>query len=300
MIEKLNLLQKRDFSGVINAAFAFLSQEFKAYGAMFALFTGVPLLLMAGVTVWFINMMPQDMSAGEVPGAGFWWAFVFLGVLSFFVFALLFGTTGAYMSLYVQEGAGNFQRRDVWSHFLQNLGRMLGVLLLGGALFFAIALVVGVVVGFLASADALPWYIIVFLVFLFIGLMIYAWVPLSMVHMVVFHEKLSAFQALARVFTLVRGAWWQTFGVLFVLSIIYSMLGFIFSIPTMAYPVIQELSGAGMVEPASFAFIALTVFSVLGRFVLYPILLVGVGVQYFSLKAGSDNDDLLRKVEAIG
>ena len=49
----------------------------------------------------------------------------------------------------------------------------------------------------------------------------------------------------------------------------------------------------------SLVFIALSVFFVLGRFAFYPILLVGIGVQYFSLKAGSDNDDLLRKVEAI-
>lgn len=299
MNEKLNLLQKRDFSGVINASFAFLSQEFKSYGAMFALFTGVPILLMAGISVWFMNLVPQDMQAGELPGAGFWWAFAFIMVFSFFIFALVFGTTGAYMSLYVREGAGNFQRKDVWAHFLQNLGKMLGVLLLGGALFLAIALVVGVVLGFLASADALPWYLVVFLSLLFVGLMIYTWVPLSLVRMVVFHEELSAFQALGKVFTLVRGAWWQTFGVLFVLMIIYSILGMIFSIPMMAYPVFQELSGAGVVESMSLVFIALSVFSVLGRFALYPILLVGIGVQYFSLKAGSDNDDLLRKVEAI-
>ena len=49
-------------------------------------------------------------------------------------------------------------------------------------------------------------------------------------------------------------------------------------------------------ENLTFAMILVSLISTLGQFVMYPIILIGIGVQYFNLREQKDNEGLLEKV----
>ncbi len=42
--------------------------------------------------------------------------------------------------------------------------------------------------------------------------------------------------------------------------------------------------------------IVVSLIGTLGQFIMYPIILIGIGVQYYNLREQKDNDSLLKKV----
>lgn len=107
-------------------------------------------------------------------------------------------------------------------------------------------------------------------------------------------------------FSLISGNWWATFGTLIVVSIVFSLIGYIFSIPsliyTMASPFIYEPESSTDIfiifrDPV---FLLLSVISMIGRIIISIISIIGISLIYFDLEEKKNFTGINRKIEDIG
>jgi hypothetical protein len=309
------LKKSRDFSDVINATFAFISQEFKCYGKVILYYAGIPILLSAIAGAFFsgtemskiFSQMGTFDSSFEVFSTSYFVKVALVYLLSWFVFVFVSGLTAAYMQLYTEKGRDGFETSEVWQVFTTSLGKLmgfylltfLGFMVLGGGISFVIASLSMVGSGGIGAVVTIAFAMVIFLV-----LVIYLLVPLSLGFVIIYSEKISFGALFSRMFQLVKGSWWQSFGVLFVLFLIYSLLSSFFSFPIIISSMMQGFVSATGGDPIggenlTFTMIVVSLIGTLGQFILYPILLIGVGVQYYNLREQKDNDSLLEKVAGM-
>ena len=203
-MEKPTVLLKksRDFSDVINATFAFISQEFKSYGKVFLYYAGIPILLAAIAGAFFSGtelskafsqMGTADFST-DVLGVSYYAKMSIVYLLSLVVYVFISGLTAAYLHLYTLKGRNGFEANEVWQYYTTYVWKLvgfyllffLGFLVLGGgigAILVSFSLVGGGGVGAVVA--------IFFSMLIFFVLMLYVSVPLSMGYLVIYTEDRS-------------------------------------------------------------------------------------------------------------
>jgi hypothetical protein len=279
----INFKEERDFGQVLNATFQFIGQEFKPLGQVI-LFYVLPFIILASVvTGVFINntfnwarLIEDPESFAEIGnmigGAGGVW------ILSMLSYLFLMLGVYSYISLYVEKGRGNFQKEDVWKKMSQNILPVIGT---------------GIVVGLLV--------VIGFAFCIIPG--IYFAVSLSMIFILLIHEKLSFGDAFSKSFQLTKLQWWWTLLLLIVLTIITSILSGIVSFPVGINAVIQGLHAVQEGDmPGNFFGPFGTAYLVIANiisYLLYSIIYVAIAFQYFNLIEISEKPSLAERIAAI-
>jgi len=279
----INFKEERDFGQVLNATFQFIGQEFKPLGQVI-LYYVLPFIILASVvTGVFINntfnwarLLEDPESFAEIGnmigGAGGVW------ILSMLSYLFLMLGVYSYISLYVEKGRGNFQKEDVWKKMSQNILPVIGT---------------GIVVGLLV--------IIGFAFCIIPG--IYFAVSLSMIFILLIHEKLSFGDAFSKSFQLTKLQWWWTLLLLIVLTIITSILSGIVSFPVGINAVIQGLHAVQEGDmPGNFFGPFGTAYLVIANiisYLLYSIIYVAIAFQYFNLIEISEKPSLAERIAAI-
>ena len=110
--------------------------------------------------------------------------------------------THGYISLYVSKGKGNFTKNDVGELLKKNLWKVFGA---------------GILVYIMA--------VIGFLLFYIPG--IYLAVATIFVFLIIIYENKSATESISRSFEIIKGKWWQTFGLILVFGLIIGSMSYI-------------------------------------------------------------------------
>jgi len=307
----VELEKRREFSEVINATFSFVGQEFKSLLTVVALYAGLFILASTVLSVVFsgnqLQVLFDRVQSGDFASfsAGNF-SFIFITYLfSLLCIIVLSGLVSAYMVVYAEKGRKGFVHADVWKAFMASFVRLLLLTLLTMMMFVIIGGVGALVIIFLAAVpvSAIIKAIVIFLaVISLIAVMCYVWVPLSLSHIVLYSERNGVFNAIGRSFSLVKGNWWLSFGVIFILGLVVSVLSSFFSIPAFMSGLFKGFtaaSGESTVDVTSMSFVLTTVISSLGQYFIYPLIFVGVAIHYFNLRERVDNNDLLRRVEQM-
>jgi len=285
MLQKpiIKLTEDRDFGGVINATFGFIGQEFKLLLKTILLYTSLPIILTAIVTsVYASNIFGKigaiTQGSPELFGAtdvyNIWYFLSYFGqAICYF---MVTGITFAYLKTYRERGHGNFESSDVWQLFASRLGGMLGHQILGILVIFAFLLML-IIPG------------------------IYVAIPLTLVMIVKIEEDPTFGDNWERCRYLVRDYWWATFGVLFVMGLIHSIMSSILSAPLLIYTIVLGIAkGTGGNMEANTPFLVIsTLISSIGSYLLYVIVALGQGFQYYSLVERKDRTSLIEKIENI-
>jgi hypothetical protein len=275
-------------------------------------YAGIPILLAAIAGAFFsgteISKVFSQMGRTEFPtdilGTSYYVKMALVYLLSMVVYVFISGLTAAYLHLYTQKGRNGFEANEVWQYYTTCVWRLvgfyllffIGFLVLGGglgAILVSFSLIGG---GGVGAAVAIFFSLVIFFV-----LVLYVSVPLSMGYLVIYTEDRSFGGLFKRVFDLVKGFWWQSFGVIIVLLLIYSIVSSLFSIPIFISSVLQGVLTASGGDPIgadnlTFTMILVSLIGTLGQFIMYPIILIGIGVQYYNLREQKDNEGLLEKV----
>lgn len=275
------LEKERDFTDVINATFSFISQEFKPFFKVILLYAGIPIItaallaaIFSGNTISNMFMAIQGKVQPVDPNYGMMGAMYLVMIITLIFIS---GLTAAYLDEYRKKGKDNFISSDVWKNFLSILPLTIGVNIVTFLIIMA---------GFMFCI--LPG--------------IYLSVPLSFAITILYIEKPDFGTTLKRSFELVSNNWWNTFGLIIVVYLIVSILGGLFSIPSMIIAGIQGFviaTGGESESVNSLPIIISTVIGGLGQYLFYPILYIALGFQYFSLKEKKDQTSLLKKVSEI-
>ena len=287
--QKVDLLVPRDFGSLLQDSIQFFIENFKPLGKAILMYAG-PLMLIQGIALGLYQSKilqiqqeaisnPSDASDpfavfGDLMQSFFtteFWVSTLFGLL---VYAMLISLVNHYLILYLDKGPGNFNEEDLRSGAFSDFGTNL------------LAIVVtGILLGIAAMFFVFP--------------AIYVFVPLSLIFMTMKYEQIGMGAALSRTFTLVKGHWWQTFGLIFILSILVAMVAFIFQIP-LTLSSFTSLLGIEAFSSKTFMIVAGLVATV-GRGVLQAVVIIGIGLQFFNiLGLSGDGNSLEDRIDEIG
>ena len=282
--EKVLLRKKRDFGDVLNASFGFIRQEFKVFGRMLLLYSSVPFLILSLISLLFVRRFMSQLTgmmgdptaiqefSQDIPAQ-----FILAYFLFIVLYIFIYGLTYCYIIKYEGGGVDKSTISEVWNLFARKFLTLLGYSLLTLFLIF----VSFMVVAFLFAILRVPLLmgIGMFAFFLFY---IYAVIALSMLFIVKLQEDKGYFETVSRCFYLIKGHWWQTFGLAIVSGIISIALSAAFSLPANILGFTQQLiSGGG--EIPMVPLIVSSLFSAIGSLIVTPIPIIILSFQYYNL-----------------
>lgn len=267
-VAPVQLRQTRDLGQVIADSFLFLRQNWKplykalAFGCLPFMLIG-SFLMMRFVTGSLTRTL-QDPTAqpdlgGMLGGMAFGYLFTGLAVL------LFVSIIQEYMRAYLTQEHTLLSSGDLIKRALGQVPTYLGL-----------AIVVG--------------FIVVALFFVFVIPGIWMAISLCLVNAVHGIERAGVFGSISRSYSLVKGSWWNTFGVLFLLGLLVGAVAYAVMIPFYAIMGFGAMSGMQPGQDPNEAVasvfgmmpIMMAVMSLV-YFILYPLPIIGAALQYFSL-----------------
>ncbi len=276
----------RDFGQVVNATFAFISQEFKALLKPIIFFAGPFLLL--GVLIYglgqygvmqteettkygnkFSDMIPQIIYS--IVGG----LFLFVGLV------MLVTSVNSYIKIYNEKGKDNFNIDDVWtetkskfmkiaiSHFLLSIAFVIiGVL---GIIFLEIPFI----------------YVLVVTVFVF---------------SIQSHENKGFIEAIRRSIFLINDRWFMTFLLLLISTLVVSFISYALVIPgAIIAGITQNYTASGDISPSLVNVIVIVFSSIITLFYyfLFAIIHVLINFQYFNMVEQKEYPSLRAEIKLI-
>ncbi len=275
-MEKIDFRKVRDFSGILNATFEFIRQNFKIIFKSTVFIVG-PFILIAGV---FGGLYQSSIFSfrTEVSPTGF--------LLPFFLYYISLGIAVAVLVIvnysivdeYINSESEVIELENVWQSVKRNFGK---IFLTGiGFTFF---------VGLASLFLIIPG--------------IYLAITLSTIFMVRIFEQKNFFDSFSRCINIIKNNWWFTFGLILVLGLIQGFLAFIFQIPTYIAFFATTLGGINYQSssgssPSNVLFIITSIISSFGL-IFYSISVVGIAFQYFNLVERREATGLMAKIDTI-
>ena len=284
--------KERDLGSIITDTFKFIRENWKEYFTAVIKIAGPFILAGAIVMVLFMGSLSglfNEMvgTVGNDPGTVFGILgemFGWIGLLilvATIVYVIVSITSLYFIKSYIKNN-GKVDFDEIRTNTFQNIWKFIGlgilviIMVIFGALFFYIP---GV---YLAIVFSLTTSIMVF-------------------------ENKGIGDTISHSFTLIKGEWWNTFGVLIVVSILVSILGYIFSVPAMMYQIIKMGTMLGEDDPTQLfdlfkdpVYIALNVLSYVGKYILSSITLIASVFIYYDLNEQKNLTGTIEKIDSLG
>jgi len=217
-MNQINFFQRRDFGELVGVAFQFVKQNLVHYFVN-VLLLNLPLIVMFVAGAMYViqtNTLEDLVSAVRFGGVEGILGFLLLLFLVFVVWAS-YGSaiTYNYYLLYVKKGVRNFTLQELFSASIASMVRLFVANLIFGTI-----LLVSMILFFMFLGGLFSDILRVLIVFALIFLGIYYGIRISFYPLIIVREKVNVFTAIKRSFDIVKGHWWQTFGLLVVFGII--------------------------------------------------------------------------------
>ncbi|HEY5745156.1 MAG TPA: hypothetical protein VIU12_03680 [Chryseolinea sp.] len=304
----------RDFSNKVNITFEFLRQNFKGLGKSLLFIAGPPVIvtgLMMGsfmtdlqtLTSSMTRFGSPDMVTNSFNTPTFWLQILLMVVFSVVSSVMALSTINNYIVLYDEKKTNKIEFSEVWervrSTFWMYFGTVFFLFLLLIAVYLVVVIVMIVLVKISSGLAVLAGFAVFFFLF-------YAIIAASLTFIIRTYEKMGFFEAIGRSFMLVRGKWWSTFGLLFVLALIGAVISYIFAIPYYALAMVNALHSTStetFEEPSSSMGILSVVFFSL--YYMVQVLLsslpnLGIAFQYFNLVERKEAPGLMKHIDNLG
>jgi hypothetical protein len=297
----LRFRKTRDLGEVVTATLEFLRENYKPLGKAILFIVGPVMLITgiigAGMQISMVSAMlgsrynggdyystPNPLSIAGLGG---------MTILVVWVMALILITAStavvySYLVLYMDRGMQPTVR-DIWSETKRHFGRLLGTFLALGFMFFIGFIVIGIIplIGFIAIMVGAP----------------YVAVTLSMVGIIRVREELPLSDSISRSFDLIRNNWWRTALLLLVVWLLMWAVLSNLAIPQLVITYLFTLNSVDGENPSLMLGVITVIMSLLymfGSFLLYPLPLVAIAMQYFNLVEEKEGVGLRERVEQFG
>ncbi|QKJ99168.1 MAG: hypothetical protein HND40_06140 [Ignavibacteriota bacterium] len=189
---------------------------------------------------------------------------------------------------------------EIWDSVKQNFYKVLG---LNAVIFFLflIYLTVFLLIIVAVSGGTSGSGLGIFLFFILFILLVFIMVKMCLAYMIMLYERIGIWASIQRSFYLTKNKWWFSFGLIFVLSLIQSLMGFIFQIPQyiiMVTTMFNSLDGSG-VSGVTEILIMLTSIIAAFQYLLFSLIIIALAFLYFSLVEQKEGKGLIERIESI-
>jgi hypothetical protein len=284
----------RDFGAIITDSLQFFARNFKSFLLGFLTYVGpflvIGMIAMLAAGKQMLNLMTADSGTSVFP-----LSFAFLVPSVILATAMVFAFVTAAIQKYQQlpdEPIG----QGLWPYIRVNIGPVIL------AFIIVIVLIAVPMILFVAVASSIGVAGVLIAMFILLPAIIYVMIPLSI--FIVLHtlEKNPVGVSLQRAFQLVKDNWWSTFLIYIVISLLASIASYIFVIPAYILLMIQSI---GAIESGSFDaetgvwFGILYACAFLGSSFTSMYQILGITLQYYSLREKKEGTGLMRRIEAL-
>lgn len=279
----INFRKVRTFDEVLRTVFIFLRINLKPLFKSLIIICG-PFFLGIGIVggLFYGELLPMMLqfprgprNPSDLPSATFALYYFLMMIFLMGGVTMLITVVNAFISLYVDNGQAP-TTDDVWKKTKSNILPMIGA----GFLYMILS-------GIASFFFFIPG--------------IYVSVALSILFIMRMQENIGLFEAISRSFSLIKGFWWQTAGILFILYILVTLISYAFAIPMGI--IIAAL--ATLSTPSSmFSFmpIVLPIISIIfiaPSLVLYALFPIAQALQYYNLVERKEAAGLREKIEGL-
>ncbi|WP_448700814.1 hypothetical protein ACFGVR_02060 [Mucilaginibacter sp. AW1-3] len=302
MKAKIELRQVRDFGEIISDSILFIRQNWKALLKTYFVFCGFFIAANIIFTILFqlkVVNLHKEQVYGNTPASAatiFSWEYFLLLIFSFANLISLLLTTLSFVTLYNEKNNEAPNIEEVWAYYKYYFLRATGSFLLLCLIFIGAGIVLLLPGGLavFAAGPLIGGFITFFVIVLPI---IYFVTVLSLFYPIMIMENGGFGFAFGKCFKLIKGRWWNTFGVLFINAILVYAAMLLVMIP------FALLSGG------SITFLAYNVPIVIT--ILYTIMLaimqiinilpiISISVTYFSYAEEKESVGLMERIDEIG
>jgi len=280
--------KERDLGAIISDTFKFIRENWKEYfltvlkivGPILAVALAILVFYMFTMSDLFANTSNIQNNPGSFLGTLFSWVFVLI-----FVYILLY-TLLSMASLYFIKSYinnhGNANFLEIKTNILQNVWKFIGL-------------------GFLITLVTIVGMVFCYIPGIYLGTV------LSLATSIMVFEEKSVGDTFSHAFTLIKGEWWNTFGVLIVVWLLLVVLGQAFSIPAFIYQMVKMGTMVGSDDPTAVfsifkdpIYLVLNILSYVFQFILYSIPLISTVFVYFDLNEQKNLTGTFEIIENIG
>ncbi|MBL0741488.1 hypothetical protein [Chryseolinea lacunae] len=305
----------RDFSNKVSTTFEFVRQNFKRLGKSMLYIAGPPVLMASLLIGSFMSelmnfsriatnaamgMSPFESSFLEPT---FWLQMVLLVVFGVVAAVMSFSTLYNYLYLYNEKKSNDIEVSEVWDRVRATFWMYFGTIFLFYILLIGVGLILIIPLVVLAKISSVLMFFGAIAVFC---ALFYLMVSGALVFPIRAFEDKSFFDAVGRSFVLVKGKVWSTFGIMFVLSIIGSIISYVFIIPWYVLNAVNMLHtvDSSLVDAPSTAWETVTIISYaiyyMVQILLYALPNIGIVLQYFNLVERKEAKGLLGSIDSLG
>ncbi|NOZ34534.1 MAG: hypothetical protein GXO80_04460, partial [Chlorobi bacterium] len=119
------------------------------------------------------------------------------------------------------------------------------------------------------------------------------------IFLIIIYENKSATESISRSFEIIKGKWWQTFGLILVFGLIIGSMSYIFIIPIYAVVIVAFLSGT-QIAAGSVILLSLFIFLYFTAYLFFMSMQqIMVAFQYFNIRSGKEGLHLKDRIAAI-
>lgn len=307
MENKMQLLKTRNFTDVINDTLGFIKLNIKPM-LQVILFLVLPILVFG--CFFFSRYFTAIMGvAGHTDPTAVTQAIMgSVGSIALGYIGIIIGSVCLYLTVteaflkYEASETGVIEASDIFDGIKKDFLRFIGFSFAFGVIVITVfSLIIGLIAGVAVAGSggiaALLGFVAFFAFF-------YGMIAIIFTPFIYMRERNGIFNALSRSFYLIKGHWWQTFGVIFVVYMIMYFASLIFIIPFYAMffaSLLHGISGGGApsFEMSSWGTVAF-VFMMCGVTIMASMIHVAVAMQYYSLVEKKEGVDVMQQIENIG
>ncbi len=296
---KIEFMRYRDFGQILNSTFEFIRQNFLPLLKSLIFIVG-PFLLITGILLGFYQksvLTIFNITSFSQMGI----IALLLIILIFLVTQMMLTTVYSFILIYLSKTEFTpISIEEIWDSVKQNFYKVLG---LNAVIFFLflIYLTVFLLIIVAVSGGTSGSGLGIFLFFILFILLVFIMVKMCLAYMIMLYERIGIWASIQRSFYLTKNKWWFSFGLIFVLSLIQSLMGFIFQIPQyiiMVTTMFNSLDGSG-VSGVTEILIMLTSIIAAFQYLLFSLIIIALAFLYFSLVEQKEGKGLIERIESI-
>ena len=310
-IQPIEYHSTRDFSRKMNATFEFIRQNWKSLAKSLLLIAGPPVLIASLIFGSFMGDMMSLSALQTNPDAAqdmffsvsFWLQVLLAAILFLLSSVMAISTVNNYIILYGELKTNKIDTSLVWDRVRQTFWMYLGTTFFFFVLMMAIYLVMLIPVGILAVTSPGAIFLAILLL---LAVVVYLMVSFSLTFIIRAYEGIGFMAAVGRSLNLVKGKWWSTFGLIFVLYVIMMTISYIPIIPLYFIMMVSVLHtssvepGTNPMESMGLVFTVFFTINYMFQILLAALPNVGIAFQYFNLVEMKEARGLMSSIDTFG